>query len=223
MLIFSGLPGAKWLTILTIVASAATLLTSTIYFRGADTPRFLLEKGAWAQQPWWLAALHFHVAGASTCLAAGAPLMFPAFTRHYPAWHRRLGYVYLTAILWMAAPTGLALSFVAKGGIWGSYAFGIAGLWWWHTTWCGYQAIRRGDIAAHVRGMVRSYCLALSAPAFRLIQVLLFACGLEDGPNYVISLWLSIGVSVWLAESFVNRQRRGVASPAAPLGAGVSS
>jgi hypothetical protein len=116
--------------------------------------------------------------------------------------------VYLNAVLWMAAPSGLALALVAKGGLWGTAGFAVAGAMWWYTTWSGYRAIRRGDLAAHVRAMVRSYSWALSAPAFRAIQAALFLLGFEDAPNYVISLWLSIAASVWLAESFLYRSRQ---------------
>ena len=133
--------------------------------------------------------------------------MFPEWTRRHPAWHRTLGYTYLNAVLWMAAPSGLALALTAKGGLWGTIGFALAGLLWWHTTWSGYRAIRRGDLPAHVRAMVRSYCWALSAPAFRIIQVVLFLFGLDDGSNYIVSLWLSIAASVWLAESFLYRSR----------------
>lgn len=227
MLVFAGLPGARWWTLLTLVGCGLTVVNSAIYFpghfAGEATPRFLLEKGEWAQQSWWLAAFYFHVVGASVCLTTGAPLMFPTFTRRYPIWHRRLGYVYLTAVLWMAAPTGLAMSLVAKGGLWGTAGFAVAAVLWWHTTWSGYRAIRRGDVPAHTRGMVRSYCLALSAPAFRLIQTLLFAAGMPDRTNYIVSLWLSLLVSLWLAESCLLRRRRRSASLAAPLAAGVMS
>lgn len=208
MILYSKLPGAKWWTALTVLACGLVLVSNVVYFGGGETPRFLLEKGDWASNPWWLAAFYFHVVGASLCLAAGTPLMFPKWTRKHPAWHRRLGYVYLNAVLWMAAPSGLALALTAKGGLWGTAGFALAGTFWWYTTWAGYRAIRRVDIAAHVRAMVRSYSWALSAPAFRAIQAALFVCGLEDGLNYVFSLWLSIAASVWLAESFLYRGRQ---------------
>jgi hypothetical protein len=208
MILFSKWRGAAWWSALTIAACALVLVSNTVYLGGGPTPRFLLEKGDLAQQPWWLAAFYFHVIGASICLAAGTPLMFPAWTRRHPAWHRRLGYVYLNAVLWMAAPSGLVLAMVAKGGLLGAAGFTLAGLAWWYTTWAGYRAVRRGDLAAHVRCMVRSYSWALSAPAFRAIQVVLFLCGVADGPNYVLSLWLSIAASVWLAESFLAHPHR---------------
>ena len=45
-------------------------------------------------------------------------------------------------------------------------------------------------------------------PAFRVIQAVLFLSGLADAPNYIVSLWLSIAASVWLAESCLGRSRR---------------
>jgi hypothetical protein len=66
--------------------------------------------------------------------------------------------------------------------------------------------------------MIRSFALALSALSFRAIQAILFLTGLGDEANYVISLWLSIAASVWLAESFPYRHGRGAALfTAAPL------
>lgn len=207
MLLFSDLRGARWWTTGTVAACGLLLLSNAIYFDGGPTPRFLLEKGAWGSNPVWLAAFYFHIVGASICLAVGTPLMFPQWTRRHPDWHRRLGYVYFNAVLWMAAPTGIALALTAKGGLWGTAGFAVAGVLWWHTTWVGYRAIRRGDMAAHIRAMVRSYSWALSAPAFRIIQIALFAVGLDDATNYVVSLWLSIAASVGLAESFLYRGR----------------
>jgi hypothetical protein len=208
MLLYSKLRGAKWWTILTVVACSAVLLSNAIYFDGGPPSRFLLEKGDWAHNPWWLAAFYFHVLGASVCLAAGTPLMFPQWTRLYPTWHRRLGYMYVNAVLWVAAPSGVTLALVAKGGLWGTTGFILAGVLWWQTTWSGYRAIGRGDLNAHVRAMVRSYSWALSAPAFRTIQAVLFLAGMDDAANYVTSLWLSLAVSLWLAESCLYRRRR---------------
>jgi hypothetical protein len=206
MILFWGLRGASWWAAWTAI-SCGLLLFSNLIYLSDQQPRFLWEKGPLATSPVWLAAFYFHVAGASICLAAGLPLMFPGWTKKHPAWHRWLGYVYLTAVLWMAAPSGMALAFTAKGGTLATIGFALAGALWWYTTWSGYSAIRRGNIAEHVRSMIRSYSWALSAPAFRIIQAGLFVTGLDDATNYVVSLWLSIAVSVWLAESCLFRAR----------------
>ena len=219
MILCEGLRGAKWWAAIT-AASCGLLLFSNWIYLGSEQPRFLWEKGELASSPLWLAAFYFHVVGASLCLAAGFPLMFPRWTKEHPAWHRGLGYAYFTAVLWMAAPSGIVLAFTAKGGTLGTLGFALAGSLWWYTTWSGYRAIRRGDIAQHVRAMVRSYSLALSAPAFRIIQVLLFLAGLGDATNYIVSLWLSIAVSVLLAESCLYRSRAGAITtrPFVPVG-----
>jgi uncharacterized membrane protein len=219
MLLFAKWRGGQLWTIATIISCFGILVSSVIYFTGSlpgrpggETPRFLLEKGDWALQPWWLSTFYFHVIGASVCLIVGMPLMFPAWTARHPQWHRWLGYVYVNAVLWMAAPSGLVLSFTAKGGLLGTLGFGLAGLLWWYTTWSGYRAIRRGELITHIRAMIRSYSLALSAPAFRIIQIALYFGGLPDDVNYVASLWLSIAVSACLAESCLVGQAWNVPS-----------
>jgi hypothetical protein len=216
MILFSRIPGARFWTAVTVVLCGLVLVNNTVYFDGGQTPKFLLEKGALAHHPLWRAAFYFHVLAASICLAAGLPLMFPGWTRRHPAWHRRLGYAYVNAVLWAAAPAGLVMSPVAKGGVWGAAGFSLAaGLWWW-VTWSGYRAILRGDLTAHVRGMVRSYSLALSAPMFRVFQILVYGMGLDDGVNYVVSLWLSIAASVLLAEFSLGRRRAPLLDSPAP-------
>jgi hypothetical protein len=209
MLLLTRTWASKGWTAGTVVACALLLWSNTVYLDFSAPPRFLLEKGSWAQQPWWLAAFYFHIVGASVCLASGLPLMFPAWTKKHPRWHRVLGYFYFNAVLWMAAPAGLLLALVAKGGVWGVSGFLLAGVLWWQTTWCGYRAIRRGDVEQHIRWMIRSFAWALSAPAFRIIQVALYLVGLDNATNYLVSLWLSLAVSVWLAESCLWRSRRG--------------
>jgi hypothetical protein len=217
MILFSKMPGARWWSAVTVVLCGLLLLNNIVYFDEGATPKFLLEKGDVAHQPLWRSAFYLHVISASICLACGLPLMFPAWTRRHPAWHRGLGYAYINAVLWAAAPAGLVMAPAAKGGWWGASAFAIAAVLWWAVTWWGYRAILRGDLAAHVRGMIRSYSLALSAPFFRVFQVLLYVAGMEDRVNYIVSLWLSILASVCLAEfSLGRRQSRSRAAPALP-------
>jgi len=222
MIYFAKVRGTAILSAITALACCLILVGNAIYFSGGEQPRFLMEKGDWTRNPWWLATFYFHIVGASVSLAAGTPLMFPAWTRKHPVWHRRLGYIYFHAVLWMAAPTGLVLAVTAKGGPLSTAGFVLAGILWWQTTWAGHQAIQRRDLPAHVRAMVRSFAWALSAPAFRVFQSALYVGGLDDESNYVASLWLSIAASVWLAESCLIRIRRGNVK-LAPSSAGVMS
>ncbi len=94
---------------------------------------------------------------------------------------------------------------VAKGGWLSTVGFSVAGLMWWRTTWTGYTTIQAGRIDAHIRAMIRSYCWALSAPIFRLIQISLVPFDLSDDANYVWSLWLSNLAAPLLAETCLWR------------------
>jgi hypothetical protein len=200
MLIFQPWRGARIWTVATIIGSVAIPFSSMVYFAGTHTPRFLLDKAPWAGQPWWLATFYCHVVSASLSLVVGLPLMFPAWTSRHPVWHRLLGYAYVNAVLWMAAPTGLVLAATATGGMLGTLGFGLASVVWWHTTWSGYRAIRRADLPAHVAAMARSFAIALSAPVFRLIKLALSLGPLSDDAIHLSSLWTSLAVGLVLGE-----------------------
>ena len=201
VLLFSPWRGERICTVVTIMGAAGIPLSSMLYFTSDATPRFLLDKGHWADQPWWLATFYCHVVAASLSLLIGIPLMVPAWTRRHPAWHRLFGYAYVNAVLWLAAPTGFLLALTATGGLLGTLGFGLASVLWWHATWSGYRAIRRTDLPTHIAAMARSFAFALSAPAFRLIQIALSLGSLPDDVVYLVSLWTSVAVSVVLGET----------------------
>lgn len=204
MYLFSKTRFALLWVILAVTLSGLVIVNSAIYFQPGPEPAFFLEKGQIADIPFWRAAFYFHIVGASVCLATGAPLMFPALLK-YRIVHRTLGLVYVNAVLFVAAPGALIMAPVAKGGLAGASGFAISGVFWWYFTLAGWKAVRRGDMAAHIRSMVRSYALALSAPAFRVIQLGFYLTDMDDETNYVLSLWLSLAVSVWLSESCIQR------------------
>jgi Predicted membrane protein (DUF2306) len=196
-------------TLLTIALAVLLLANMMQYFQFTRTPLFFYEKLPFSANAIWRAAFYVHVTGALICLVSGFPLFFSITLRH-PRVHRILGYIYINAVLWAAAPAGLIISPVAKGGFLGAAGFSITGVLWWMTTWMGYVAIRRHDIATHVRCMVFSFSLALSAVWFRVFHVALEFANVDPTANYVISLWLSLLASIYLAE-VCNRKR--VAAP----------
>ena len=119
--------------------------------------------------------------------------------------HAAVGYVYLNAVLWIAAPTGLIISPASKGGSIAAAGFLVTGLLWWYTTWMGYRTIRVKKRGAHVTWMIRSYSIALSAVWFRAIQILL-AAGIPSIDNttiYIASVWLSLLASLLISEASI--------------------
>ena len=80
-------------------------------------------------------------------------------------------------------------------------------------------AVRERRMNDHVTWMARSYAIAWSAIAFRLIQIPLFAAGVGANANYVASLWSSLALSVLLGEWGAAHLRGVQRATARPIGA----
>ncbi len=200
------------------VALSGLIVAATLpYYDGGLDHAFLVEKGPLAREPLWRAAFYLHITGAMACLATGPLLFWPWLRRRSLAAHRLLGRTYVLAVLVWAAPVGLVLSLHAKGGAWGRSCFMILSLGWLLTTAAGLVAVHRRQLRAHAEWMIRSFSLALSAVTFRAFQLVLAAGGVADEPNYIASLWLSLGASLVLAEAWIRARpgRRSAATGAA--------
>ncbi len=212
MYLFRNIRFASAWVILMIAFAMSIVLNSVEYFASGYMPAFLIEKLPISRNSVWLTAFRFHVASSCICLIAGFPLFFP-FLLKFRRLHFVLGYFYFNAVLWVAAPTGLFLSLFAKGGAVAAVGFAATGLVWWWTTWCGYTAIRRGDIQGHIRWMARSFSTALSAVFFRMIQIGLGWMSIDPETNYIASVWLSLFASVWLAENCIGSKWSAIHRP----------
>ena len=133
------------------------------------------------------------------------PLVDDSQTRSASATSRRTWDAYLNSVLWISVPTGLLISINAKGGWPSTLGFALTGVLWWWATWAGYRAIVRNQLVTHICWMVRSYALALSAVAFRVVQQLMALGPLSDVTNYVISIWVSLLISLWISETCIKR------------------
>ncbi|MDA0660361.1 MAG: DUF2306 domain-containing protein [Planctomycetota bacterium] len=185
---------------------------STEYFLSEYTPAFLVEKLPISLNAVWLAALRLHVIASSLGLAVGFPLFFTSLLK-YRSLHLTLGYIYFNAVLWVAAPTGLILSPFSKGGVVAAIGFSVTGLIWWFSTWYGYVAVQQGNVPLHIRWMVRSFSIALSAVFFRVIHFALSWTHIDPEINYVASVWLSLLASLWLAEECIGTKWLSVRRP----------
>ena len=192
-----------WIAV-TLVISWLTLVNVVSYFRTGPAQVFLIEKGDLRWLPLWSTAFYFHIASSSVCLALGPLLMTPRLIR-YRKLHAIMGYAYLNAVLWVSVPSGLVLSVYAKGGLPSTLGFALTGGLWWAATWLGYRAIRQRNMKSHVCWMIRSYALALSAVAFRVVQQLVAFTPCPNMTNYIFSIWLSLLISLWISENCIMR------------------
>jgi len=204
----------RWIFRLAVLAAVALsgliIVNSLPYFSGRTALAFLEEKGPLAHDPVWRATFLGHLFGGIVCFLTAPLLFWNGLLVRFPKLHRWLGRVYGVAVLGWAGPTGLYLSFFAKGGLAGKSAFLVLGLLWWGATARGVQLIVAKRVAEHLRWMTRSYVIALSAVFFRLYHVVFFYAGLADDPNYGLSLWLSLATSLVVGEWLVRRAPAGL-------------
>ena len=87
--------------------------------------------------------------------------------------HKTCGKIYVASVLFVAAPTGLVLSFYAHGGIIAKLAFITLSFLWLRVTYQGYRLIRSGRISEHSSVMIWSFGLACAAIVQRRIAFIL--------------------------------------------------
>jgi hypothetical protein len=203
-----ALRSSRWLLgaagVVTLLLTGLIVLNTLPYYSFRTGFAFLAEKGPLAHVSWWRACFYTHITGGLVCLVIGPFMLWSGWLGRLPAAHRLLGRVYALAVLGWAGPAGLVLSTTSKGGLSGRGCFLLLCVLWVGATILGIRSILARRVADHRRWMVRSYALALSAVFFRIFQVGLYAAGLDDETNYVMSLWLSLAASLVAGEALVH-------------------
>lgn len=163
---------------------------------------FLRLKDAEIVLPYYQWAFFGHVYTSIFVLVAGGGQFSAAARRQWPWLHRRLGFVYVGLILFIAAPTGLVMGVHANGGPWSQLSFCLQAVLWFWFTLRALQLARRADWPGHRAFMLRSYALTLSAITLRLWKwglVAVFAPPPMD--TYRVVAWLgwlgNIAVVEW--------------------------
>jgi uncharacterized membrane protein len=145
-----------------------------------------------------------HVFSAIFALIAGFSQFSKWFLKKYPAWHRKLGWLYVSVIILLAAPSGFGIGLYANGGLSSRLAFCLlAVLWILFTVIAVYYAIKK-QFAKHKQWMWRSFTLTLSAitlRAWKFILVALFHPKPMD--VYQLVAWLGWVLNLVLVECWI--------------------
>jgi uncharacterized membrane protein len=166
--------------------------TTALYFSFCTACNFLLAKQELIDNGFWMSAFYVHITGGMLALVTGPLQFIPSFRNRFLRVHRSLGKVYLAAILFIGAPSGLFMAFYAEGGIWGSIGFTLMALLWLGTTWMAYETIRKRDIAGHRAWMTRSFALTFAAITLRVwVPVASDYLHLDPGFIETSSAWIS--------------------------------
>lgn len=153
------------------------------------------------------AGIYAHIFASAVALALG-PFQFSARLRTLrPAWHRRLGRLYLGVGVLVGGVAGLYMAFHAFGGLASRLGFASLALAWLYTGLRAYRAIRARDAACHRRWMVRNLALTFAAVTLRLWLPASVASGIPFELAYPFIAWLCWVPNLLAAEFLFNRAR----------------
>jgi uncharacterized membrane protein len=135
-------------------------------------------------------ALYMHAFAASVALLLG-PWQFSARLRaKRPAVHRLMGRIYLAVGVLVGGLSGLYLAQSAFGGLPAQLGLATLAVLWLFTGAAAFVAIRKRQVAAHRRWMMRNFALTFAAVMLRLYVPVAAAAGFEFAPSYAVIAWL---------------------------------
>jgi hypothetical protein len=185
------------------------LVYNTIpYFTFDTNLAFIKERLLLFAKPLYSFSFYIHIFAGMFCISA-ALLQFSSYILKRRTWlHRLSGKIYVFVVLVLGAPTGVYMSFFAKGTTAERLLFLFMAITWFVTTLKGLQAIHAGNVPAHKNWMMRSYAMAMTAVTFRIYHILFYLAGWDSLHNYEISLWISVVGNILFTEYFIYKNNK---------------
>lgn len=175
---------------------------------------FLALKQDYIQIRVWRTAFYIHVFSSILTLLAGFTQFSGLILKEYRGLHRFMGKLYVVAVLFINFPSGMILALYANGHWPTRLAFVLLdSLWFWFTL-KAVLAIRKGNVGAHKRFMIRSYALTFSAITLRTWKLVLSGL-FVIGPVtlYMIEAWIGFVPNLLLAEWLIRRKGKNNQGP----------
>jgi len=199
----AGMSHRGLLTVLSVVG-----LLGLAFIAIAAMPYYRLDPDTfrtyWPRR-WWLLT---HITGGVIALMSGPVQLWLGLTDGRPRLHRKLGVVYMSAIV----VSGLSAYYLAiHTDISVVFGAGLAGLAtaWFITTGLAYAAIRRSLIEQHKEWMIRSYVVTTAFVTFRVFVAVLDITQL--GPTIVsrleIASWVCWAMPLLITEAWLQGKK----------------
>lgn len=187
----------------TIFLSLLLVWNTIPYFTFDTNLPFLTERAVLVEKSVWKICFYTHITAGAFCIVT-ALIQFSSFIlKKRKKIHILSGKIYVFVVLLIGAPSGLYMTYFAKGGYAERGAFLAMAIFWFYTTYKGFvTAARDKNFVAHKYWMIRSYAMALTAVTFRVYHILFAEVGMSSFHNYSLSLWISI-IGNWLVAEFV--------------------
>lgn len=141
----------------------------------------------------WRYSFYIHVFFSPIVIISGLFQFNRWVITNKPKIHRVLGYIYVISVLLISAPSALIMALYANGGRIAQTSFVVLTLCWIVFTWIAFQKAKKGNYTSHVKWMLRSYALTLSAVTLRFYAYLFDVFNIDIPPRetYIIVSYLS--------------------------------
>jgi hypothetical protein len=178
------------------------------YFSFSQQFEFIEERAVLFLKPIYKASFYLHIFAGMFCITAALTQFSSYILKKRKAIHVWMGKIYVVVVIVLGAPTGLYMSFFAKGSFLERGLFMFMAIFWLYTTIKGLQTIKQRNVLAHKNWMIRSYSMAMTAVTFRIYHILFYYYGVDHLQNYEISLWISVLGNMFIAEYIIYRKSK---------------
>jgi hypothetical protein len=178
------------------------------YFSFNKDFSFIQERSFLFQSSLYSICFYTHIFAGAVCIATALIQFSRYILKKSKAIHRWSGKLYVAVVLFVGAPTGLYMSFFAKGSFWERVLFMFMAGCWFFTTYYGLTTIHKKNVVAHKIWMMRSYAMAMTAVTFRVYHIVFYLVGWGHLENYEVSLWISVIGNMLFAEYIIYRKSR---------------
>lgn len=190
------------------VFSLLLIYNTLPYFSFSKEFSFIQERSFLFQNGIYNASFYIHIAAGAFCIGCALIQFSSAILKKRKSIHVWSGRVYVFVVIILGAPTGLYMSFFAKGSMFERGLFLFMALFWFYTTLKGLTTILKKNVLAHKIWMMRSYAMAMTAVTFRVYHLIFFMLGWGHLDNYAISLWISVIGNMLFTEWLIYRKSR---------------
>lgn len=192
-----------------VAAFSLLLIYNTLpYFTFSKDFSFIEERSFLFQSNFYNTCFYIHIAAGALCIGTALIQFSRYILKKSKAIHRFSGKIYVFVVLFLGAPTGLYMSFFAKGSLWERSLFLFMAAFWFLTTLNGFTTILKKNVVAHKIWMMRSYAMAMTAVTFRVYHIIFYLLDWGHLENYELSLWISVIGNMLFAEWIIYRQSR---------------
>lgn len=177
---------------------------SASYLELGDSHPFYLEKLPLAQPTLWLTALYVHVPSALFALPACLVLLSARVRYRFARFHRWLGRITATLIVFAVVPSGMYLAWFAQGGLPSTLGFLLTGLIAWFAMIRSVMSARAGDMKSHRRFSMHVTAQLAVAVFSRFLLVAVEEIGLYSEWAYIAALWVPVVGGVLVSEALAG-------------------